>query len=404
MLWRWLKILGIVLGVVLYFSHSKAQEPPEHILIGNAISLTGPYSVGAKITQIPNFDMWIEEVNAKGGIFVKEYNKRIPLKLIRYDDKSDIGTMVRLIEKLCVEDKVNFLLPPWGTAMHFAIAPIANKYEYPIIGPTVSSEKLRELVPKYSYFFAILNQPRQQAPALVDLLAELEIKKVAVVFVEDLHGIEWTSILAPELGKKEFEIVLLKSYPLGSKDVSPLIKQAMSLNAEAFLAISYPEDTMLFTKQAIDLNFNPKVFYCGVGTAFPTYRDNFGSKTIEGVMGHGAWNPRVPYAGAKEYFEKHKKRWGTEPDRWASAFAYASVQVLQQAIEKAGTLNRKKVKEIIAYETFETIIGPVRFQDGFNIQSPGEIGQWQHGEFEIVAAKEKRTSKPIFPKPAWPSK
>jgi len=397
-------VLLMVRGVYAQTKPPAVKKAPEYILIGNAISLTGPYSIGAKITQIPNFDMWIEEVNAKGGIFVKEYNKRIPVKLIRYDDKSDVGTMVRLVEKLCVEDKVHFLLPPWGTAMHFAIAPVINKYGYPLIGPTVSSLKLRELVPRYPYFFAILNQPTQQVPALVDLLVELGVKKVAVVFVEDLYGIEWTSVLAPELGKKGFEVVLLKSYPLGSKDLSPLIKQAMDLHTEAFLAMSYPEDTMLFTKQAIELNFNPKVFYCGVGTAFPVYRDNFGIKTVEGVMGAGAWNPRVPYAGAKEYFEKHKKRWGAEPDRWGSAFAYASVQVLEQAIEKAGTLDRKKVRDIIATETFQTVIGPVRFQEGFNIQSPGEIGQWQNGEFEIVAAKEKRTAKPIFPKPAWSSK
>ena len=407
----WMSIGVSLMVFLLSFKEIQAQtkspmvkKAPEYILIGNAISLTGPYSMGAKITQIPNYDMWIEEVNAKGGIFVKEYNKRIPLKLIRYDDKSDIGTMVRLVEKLCVEDKVHFLLPPWGTAMHFAIAPVANKYGYPIIGPTVSSEKLRELVPKYPNFFAILNQPRQQAPALVDLLVELGVKKVAVVFVEDLHGIEWAGGLAPEIGRKGLELALLKSYPLGSADLSPLIKQAMALNVEAFIAVSYPADTMLLTKQAIELNFNPPLFYCGVGTAFPSYRDSLGSKTIEGVMGHGAWNPRVPYAGAKEYFEKHKKRWGTEPDRWGSAFAYASVQVLEQAIEKAGTLDRKKVQHIIATETFDTIVGPVKFIDGFNIQSPGEIGQWQAGEFEVVAAKEKRTAKPIFPKPVWPSK
>ena len=88
------------------------------------------------MTQIPNYKMWVEEVNAKGGIYVKEYGKKLPVELIIYDDKSDVGTMVKLVEKLILQDKVDLLLPPWGTAMHFAIAPVATKYGYPVIGPT----------------------------------------------------------------------------------------------------------------------------------------------------------------------------------------------------------------------------------------------------------------------------
>ena len=125
------------------------SQTKDKIRIGNAISLSGPYAPGAGMTQIPNYDMWAEEVNAKGGIYVKSYDKRLPVEIIRYDDKSDIGTAVKLVEKLILEDKVDLLLPPWGTAMHFAVAPVANKYGYPLIGPTISSEKLRELAPTF---------------------------------------------------------------------------------------------------------------------------------------------------------------------------------------------------------------------------------------------------------------
>ena len=67
----------------------------------------------------------------------------------------------------------------------------------------------------------------------------------------------------------------------------------------------------------------------------------------------------------------------------------------------AGSIDRPKIREIIATETFQTIIGPVKFVNGYNIHSPGDIGQWQKGEFEVVAPKEKRTAAPLFPKPAW---
>jgi branched-chain amino acid transport system substrate-binding protein len=346
--------------------------------------------------------MWAEEVNAKGGIYVKSYDKRLPVEIIRYDDKSDIGTAVKLMEKFILDDKVDLLLPPWGTAMHFAVAPIANKYGYPLIGPTISSEKLREVAPTIPYFFGILNMPREQGPALVDLLSELKVKRVALIYIADAYGIEWTGVVAPTLGIAGIDTVILKSYPLGTKDLSPLLKTIKAAKVDALLGMSYPDDTFLITKQAKQVGLNPKLFYLGVGVAFPVYAQMFGGPAaVEGVLGAGAWNPKLPYPGAREYFDRHVKRWKTEPDRWGSAFAYASLQILEQSIEKTGSLDRAKIRDVIASETFPTVIGPVKFAGGFNVQSPGEIGQWQKGEFEVVAAKEKRTSNPIFPKPAW---
>ena len=398
-----LKIASLCLIVAVLFAvFSITAQAKDKILIGTAISLSGPYAPGAGMTQIPNYKMWVEEINAKGGIFVKAYDKRLPVELIMYDDKSDIGTAVKLVEKLVLEDKVDLLLPPWGTAMHFAVGPVANKYGYPLIGPTVSSEKLRQLAPRIPYFFGILNMPREQSAALVDLLVELGVKKVALIYVADGYGIEWTGEMSPALDKKGIEKAVEKSYPLGAKDLSPLLKTIKAADVDALLCMSYPNDTFLITKQTKELGLNPKLFYLGVGVAFPIYKQMFGGPAaVEGIMGAGAWNPRVPYPGAKEYYDRHVKRWEKEPDRWASAFTYASLQILEQAIENVGSLDREKLRDAIATQTFPTVIGPVKFEGGFNVQAPGEIGQWQQGRFEVVAGKDKRTAPPIYPKPAW---
>ncbi len=393
-------ILFIVFPLTVY--PQTKPSAPEKIRIGTAISLSGLYAPGAVPINVRNYTLWVEELNAKGGIYVKKFGKRLPVELITYDDKSDIGTAIKLVEKLALEDKVDLILPPHGTAMHFAIAPVANKLGYPLIGATVSAEKLREMAPTIPYFFVILNMPREQGAALVDLFKELKIEKVALIYIADLYGIEWTAAVAPALGVAGIEVAILKSYPMGTKDLSPLLKTVKAANVDALVAMSYPADTFLITEQAKAIELNPKLFYCGVGLAFPAYRDKFGVNVVEGIMGPGVWNPKLPYPGAREYFDKHTKRWNVEPDRWGSAFTYASLQVLEQTIEKTGDLDRKKIRDVIAKETFSTVIGPVKFSGGFNVHSPGEIGQWQKGEFEIVAGKDKRTAAPIFPKPAWP--
>ena len=223
---------------------------PDKIRIGNAISLSGPNTVGAGTTQVAPYNMWVEEVNAKGGIYVKEYDKRIPVEVIRYDDKSNAGTCVKLVEKLILDDKVDLLLPPWSTAFHFAIAPIVTKYQYPVIGPTVDSMKLREIAHTVPYMFVILNQPPEKAEAIVALSKELGVKTAAVIHHTDLHGIEFAGYVAPRLSVGEIDVVLYKSYPMGAKDLSPLLKKVKAANVDALLAFTYPPGTFLITKQA----------------------------------------------------------------------------------------------------------------------------------------------------------
>src|SRR4030043_638612 len=279
-------------------------QAKDKIRIGNAISLSGPNVAGAVMTQANPYDMWIKEVNAKGGIFVKEYNKKLPIELIRYDDKSDIGTVVKMVEKLILDDKVDLLLPPWSTAMNFAIAPIITKYQYPVMGVTVDSMKIKEMAHTLPYFFIHLNQPPVKAEAIVPLLKELGVKTAAVVHHTDLHGIEFAGYVAPQLSVNGIDVVMYKTYPMGAKDLSPLLKQVKAANVDAFLAFTYPPETFLITGQAKAIGLNPKLFYMSIGTAFAPYRETFGANVVGGVLGTGAWNPKVPYPGAKEFWDR----------------------------------------------------------------------------------------------------
>ena len=395
-----LLMVGLTIPTLVPTASAKA---PDKIIFGNPIALSGINVAGAMMSQIRAYDLWVEDVNAEGGIYVKEYGKKIPVEIIRYDDKSDVGTAVKLTEKLLLDDKVHFILPPWGTASHFAIAPVITKYKSPVVGITASSIKLKEMAPKVPYMFILLNQPDEQGQALVDLCVELGVKSAAVIHHTDLHGIECAGATLPQLVVSGIDVVLYKSYPLGAKDLSPLLKKVKAANVDALIGFSYPPGTFLMTGQMMAIGLNPKLFYTTVGVAYPSYRDGFGAKTVEGIMGAGTWNPKLPYPGVKEWFERYVKRWGEEPDRWGTAGGYATGEIMQKAIEIAGTLDPTKVRDVIAREKFDTVLGPVKFENQFNISYPGMVGQWQDGEF-LVADKKTRQAKPIYPKPAWPKK
>jgi branched-chain amino acid transport system substrate-binding protein len=381
-------------------AQAASEKAPDKILFGNPIALSGVYSPGAMMSQIRSYDLWVEDINAQGGIFVKEYNKKIPVEIIRYDTKSDLGTAVKLTEKLILSDKVHFILPPWGTAAQFAIAPVINKYKFPVVGITASSVKLREMAPNIPYLFILLNQPQEMGAALVEICKDLGVKTAAVIHHTDLHGIEFAGCVVPQLAVSGIDVALYKSYPLGAKDLSTLLKQVKATDVDALIAFSYPPETFLITEQAKAIDLNPKLFYATVGVAYPSFRDKFGAETVEGIMGAGVWNPKLPYPGVKEWFDRYVKKWGVEPDRWGTAGGYATCEILQKAIEIVGSLDPVKIRDVIAREKFDTVLGPVKFENQFNINYPGDVGQWQNGEFEVVD-KGKRTADPIYPKPQW---
>jgi branched-chain amino acid transport system substrate-binding protein len=377
----------------------RAWSQSKPVRVGYALSATGPYAVGAGITQAPNYLLWQEQVNARGGLAVKGEGRR-PVEFVSIDDRSEIETAVRFYEKLATDDKVDLVLPPWGSAMNFAVAPIASKYGYPMIGPTAISGKFKELAIPGFYTMLVQPEPQMQAVAalLKDLKAQGKISKVAVAYVNDLFGIELNSATGPAFKAAGLEVVDTKSYPLGVKDLAPLLKGFKAAGADAFVGLTYPPDNILITSQAKEVDWNPAVFFTGVGTAFPFYRDRF--KGAEGVMGIAGWNPKVKFPGAKEYFEAHVKKFQKEPDRWASAYAYASLQLLERCVGEVG-LDRAKLRTMLDGTEFSTVAGPIKFVKGENALTPGMVGQWQKGEFELVWPKSAATGAPVAPKPAW---
>ena len=380
-------------------AHGRAAAQAKPVRIGYTLSATGPYAVGAGITQAPNYSLWYDQISAKGGLAVKGDGRR-PVEFVSIDDRSEIETAVRYYEKLMAEDKVDLILPPWGTAMNFAVAPIANKYGYPMIGPTVSSNKLKEL--SFPYFYAILQQPDACMGAfagfLKDQKAQRKVSKLGVAYVSDLFGIEMHGSLAPLLKDTGLEILETKTYPLGVKDLSPVLKGFRAAGADVFLGLTYPPDNILATAQAKESDYNPPVFITAVGTAFPFYRDRF--KGAEGVAGIAGWNPKMKYPGAREYFDAHVKKHQKEPDRWASAYAYASLQILERCVGEVG-LDRPKIKTLLDATEFQTVAGPIKFTKGENVATPGIVGQWQKNEFELLWPKSWATGAAVVPKPAW---
>lgn len=371
-----------------------AQSAP--VRVGYAIARTGPWTGGAQVSQEPNYLLWAEQQNSAGGLDVKGTRRQI--ELISSDDRSDMETCVRTYEKLMGSDKVDLVLPPWGSNANFAVAPLANRFGYPFLAPTALSRRLVEM--KLPYFFLLLQQPKPMCDALVDMLKASGAKTAAVVYVDDLFGLENYAALKVALAGSGIQLVQDTSYPGGVKDLSPVLRSIKDKNPDAFIGFTYPPDTILASRQAKEIGFNPKFFYASVGTAFQLYKNVMTPAGAEGVLGMGSWNGKTS-PGAKAYFDAHTKKFGgKEPDRWASGHAWAGMEILTAGVKQVG-LDRKALRDYIANTTHKTIIGDVKFTGSENTATPGTVGQWQNGEMEVVWPQKVATAKLNPNKPAW---
>src|SRR4249919_1052816 len=385
---------------MLWVSGAPAQAQ-DSIKIGWAISKTGPFAAGAGVTTLPNYQVWVKDVNDAGGINVG--GKKLKIEVIEYDDRSNSEEMIKAVERLATQDKVDFILPPWSTGMNLAAAPIFNKLGYPQLAVTANTNQALELTKRWPNLTFWLGLPSEIVDGIVETFAKLEKdgkinKKIAMIAVGDQFGIELSTATRAGLKKAGFDLVYDKSYPFGTQDMQPVLKDAQAANPDVLLAFSYPPDTFAITDTSKVIGFNPKVFFVGVGTAFPMYKGKFAANA-EAIMGIGGSDASLE--GIKWYIQHHKEIIGREPDRWASPITYASLQVLQQAIERVGKIDRPAIIKEIQSGTFKTIIGEVKLKDGL-LQEVWAVGQWQGGEFYGLAPVNYAGARPaVVPKPAW---
>src|SRR5262245_5392945 len=106
---------AVLAGAAALAEGAVAQEAPKSVKIGYAISLSGPNASGAGLTTLPNYRLWVDDVNKAGGLMLKKYGKKVPIEVVELDDTSKPEDAVRLTEKLMAVDKVDLVLTPWST-------------------------------------------------------------------------------------------------------------------------------------------------------------------------------------------------------------------------------------------------------------------------------------------------
>lgn len=373
------------------------------ILFGAPVSLTGSTASEGKLTQ-EGYELWKETYNAAGGINVG--GKRYKIETKYYDDESNGPKSATLANQLIKQDKVQFLLGPYGTTSTLQVSTVAEQNKIPMIEGNGAAESI--FSQGYTYTFAVLSPAKNYLAGCIDLALAQSPKPTtcAILSADDAFSVEVADAAKSYAEKKGFQVLYYQKYPNASTDLRALLTETKSKNPDFFLNSGHKAEAVAIMQQAKELGFNPKGYAFSVGPSIPDFQTTL-KADADYVLGGTQWTPVLKYQGIDlfktpaAYNDAYKARFGYEP-AYQSADGTACGIAFTKAIEAAGTLDPAKVRDAIAKLDIMTFYGQIKFDErGINTFKPMAVEQWQKGQKVTVFPVDVANGKALWPTPAW---
>jgi branched-chain amino acid transport system substrate-binding protein len=391
------KIL-ISIAMALALSGVPFDGIAQSIKVGAVVPLTGRYAaLGGQVKT--GYEIAVQHINAAGGVTVG--GKKLQIELTMLDDESDPTKTVARLETLATQGVVAYLGGA-GSDLHAAAASIADKNKIPYLGVAFAFHGIHQQGLRY-LFSPFPKSPDLTKETFVFLDAMIPAaqrpRKVALFLERTDWGKEMGSLWESTAKKHGYQIVASGEYAPGSKDFSDLILKAKSASAETILALPSPPDGMTIVKQMKELDFNTKVNLFIRAADPPVWSQNLG-KDGEYVLLSPGWHFAVRYPKVAELNEAHQKLFNRPADPLVGP-SYACLQILADAVTRAKSLDRDRVRAAVAATKMTTVIGPVRFRPDGTGEVKVFFQQWLKGKQELIWPKEFATATFGYPAPPF---
>jgi branched-chain amino acid transport system substrate-binding protein len=389
-----LVLLSMSLGLLGVGSKSIAQT----VKVGAVVPLTGRYAaLGAQVRA--GYEIGVEQANAAGGVAIG--GKKMPIELTMLDDESDPTKTVARLETLATQGVVAYLGGA-GSDLHAAAASIGDKNKIPYLGIAFALNSIHKQGLRYLF------SPFPKSPDLtretfvfLDALipAAQRPRKVALILERTDWGKEMGSLWESFAKQNKYDLVTSGEYAPGAKDFSDLILKAKAAGAEAVFTVPSPPDGMTMVKQMKELDFNPKASVFIRASDPPVWSQNLG-KDGDYVLLSPGWHFAARYPKVAEVNEAYQKLFKRPADPLVGP-AYACIQILADALARAGALDRDKLRDAVAATNMTTVVGPVRFRSDGTGEVTVFFQQWLKGKQELIWPKEFATAQFGYPAPPF---
>lgn len=335
------------------------------------------------------YELWADEVNRAGGLLGR------PVRLIIRDDRSSAEICAQVYRGLIDEDRVDFVLSPYGTPNTLAAAAVTEAIEYVLIAAASSSDAVWSR--GYERVFGTYALARRYFIGFLDLLAREGFRSVTVV--HETNEFNTDAAEGAVRWSQSFGLDVNAVLPFAAAEVryGSLVDDIARAGADGLVVCTYPDAGYALVGEMQKRGYRPEALAMTIIPVHPLFYERVGTYA-EGVFGPSQWEPdeRIPFPGTRRFVSAFIARTGIEPSYHAGA-AYASCQVLRTAVEAVGSTDHDRLREHIAALDTVTVIG--RFKTdaaGRQIGHNSILIQWQDGRKEIVYPRAIQTSPARF--------
>jgi branched-chain amino acid transport system substrate-binding protein len=375
-----------------------ADAPP--IVVGGTLGLTGIFAEPAADYKAI-YERWVGEVNKRGGLLGR------PVKLIIYNDEGTPTVAQQLYNRLLDQDQVDLVLAPYSTFVGGSIVPLVLSHKKLLFnggfaGINIFKNAKGAMISSYPY-----QEPdftRGVFELIKSLAADRRPKRAAVFTAQNPFPLVIRDGSAGKGGALAFakesgiEVVVNEQYPPTATDFSGLVQKAKSANADLLLELGTPPDSLQVVRTVAQLGYRPAMFCtCGAQvTTLPAW-PKLGT-AAEGVLGTTASWPTQGFDGLAALAEDYRAR-GSETVSAYAISGYAILQVIEQAVAGADSLDQDRLRQYIYSHEFRTAAGNLRYQDDGTPVFGQILLQFVHGRNEVVWPEQARTVAAVIPMP-----
>lgn len=375
-------VSALVASLASLSASTSIASAQDVIRFGSPLPITGPLAPEA-IKQQQGYNLWAEEANKAGGIDVG--GKKYKVEIVYSDYQSNTPRSVQAAEQMITQDNINFMFAPFGSGAAKAASTISEKYKMPTLAASASSSQVYDQ--NYKYLFGTFTPNDTLTTPLTEIIKAKapDVKKVAILARNDLFPLAIAQEMEKSAKANGLEVVYFEKYAINTLDHSATLSQIKSLAPQWVFITGYTNDLLLIRKQMVDQQIRSAVTTMIAGPAYQEFIEAAG-KSGENITSASWWHPAEKYNGkdlfgtTENFVKLFKAKYNMEPD-YAHASAAVCGAIFQMAIEKAGSLDREKVRDELSKMDVLTFYGPVKFG------SNGQINSLEPPVFQIQDAK-----------------
>jgi len=379
----WRIAAGIAFLAVMLAAPAGAQEA---VKIGFGMALTGQLAPNGKQALL-GMKVWEDDVNAQGGLIGGR-----PVKLVFYDDQSNPATVPSLYAKLLDVDKVDLIVGGYATTQlkpAIGIAKERGKLFPGLFGTGVNNEL------NYDKYFAMIPTGTDPNPAFtkpffdVAMAQDPKPQTISLAAADAEFGRNACDGARDNAKAAGLKVVYDKTYPPNTTDFAPIVRAVQAASPDIALFCSYPLDSVGLVRSISELGFKAKIVGGAmVGLQATGFKQQLGP-LLNGITNYETWVPAktMQYPGVNEFLKKYQARAGAEKvdplGYYLGTWGYAYMQLVEQAVKGANTLDEEKLAQYFRTNTFKTIMGDVKF---------GKQGEWAQSRFLVVQYHDIKSS------------